>query len=162
MVLPVERMVVSGARAALPWALMLIAGCGVEQYRERLPAPTLEIRMVASDATDAEVLPRMGGPGDEMLPIERAVVVDAEHIRHVRLLDSAEGQRVIVLDLDDVGRARLEEASRGHIGGRMAVVVGGRVIAAPTIRNPLTESEAYIAVPEPVLEPAFDAMGRAP
>lgn len=148
--------------AAIAWALAgtALAGCGVEQYRERLPALDLEIRFVASDGADAEVLPRFSGPADEMLPIERAVVVDADHIRHVRLLDAAEGRRVLVLDLDDVGRARLDEASRAHIGGRLAIVAGGRVIAAPTIRNPLSEGEAYVALPAEDLEGAFRAMTR--
>lgn len=141
--------------------LALIAGCGVEQYRERLPAPDLQIRMVARDGEEAEVLPRASGDATEMLPIARAVIVDADHVRHVRLLDAADGSRVLVLDLDDVARARLEEASRAGIGRRLAIVAGGRVIAAPTIRNALTESEAYVAVPEAALEASFDALGRA-
>jgi preprotein translocase subunit SecD len=139
-----------------------IAGCGVETYRERPPSPDLSIRMVATDGEDAEVLPRFSGPADELLPIVRRPIVEAAHIRHVRLLDSADGTRVIVLDLDDLGRAQLEEASRAHIGGRMAIVAGGRVIAAPTIRNPLTESEAYVAVPPASLEGAFSAMTASP
>ena len=142
-------------------ALTLIAGCGVEQYRQRLPARDLAIRMVADEGADAaEVLPRLSGDAGEMLIVERAVVVDADHIRSVRLLDAADGARVIALDLDDVGRNRLEEASRAHVGGRMAIVAGGRVIAAPTIRNPLTESEAFVQVPPESLEAAFTAVGR--
>ena len=139
-----------------------IAGCGVEQYRERLPAPDLQIRMVAVDGEDAEILPRASGDASEMLPIARAVIVDADHIRHVRLLDAADGSRVLVLDLDDVARARLEEASRAHVGGRLAIVARGRVIAAPTIRNPLTESEAYVAVPAAALESSFAAISADP
>lgn len=138
-----------------------VAGCGVEQYRQRLPAHDLAIRMVAADGADAaEVLPRLSGGTDEMLIVSREVVVDADHIRSVRLLDAADGTRVIVLDLDDAGRARLEEASRAHVGGRMAIVAGRRVIAAPTIRNPLTESEAFVQVPPESLEAAFAAVGR--
>ncbi len=138
--------------------LASIAGCGVESYRQRAPAPDLSIRMVATDGQQAEILPRFFGTDGEMLPIVAASVVSAEHIVHVRLLDAADGDRVLVLDLDDVGRARLEEASRGNIGGRMAVIAGGRVIAAPTIRNPLTDSEAFISVPAENLGGAFDAM----
>ena len=70
----------------------------------------------------------------------------------------ADGSRVLVLDLDDEGRSRLHEASTTHIGRRLAVVVDGRIVAAPTILNPLTEGEAYVTVAEPELERAFDAL----
>lgn len=136
------------------------AGCGVEQFRERAPAQDLELRFVADEGQRAEPLPRLGSSAETALPVETAVVVDARHIRRVRLLDGADGRRVLVLDLDDVGRARLEEASRERAGARLAVVAGGRVIAAPTIRGPLTEGEAYISVPEASLEEAFGAMTR--
>lgn len=143
-------------------ALAMIAGCGVETYRERAPAPDLTIRMVAVDGQEGEVLPRAVGQDVEMLAIARAIVVDSDHIRHVRLLDAADGSRVLVLDLDDIGRDRLREASQANIGGRIAVVAGGRIIAAPTIQNALTENEAYIAVPRASLEEAFTTMTVTP
>lgn len=85
----------------------------------------------------------------------------AEHIRHVRLLHATDGARVWVLDLDDTGRARLAEASLGRVGERLAIVAGGRIVAAPTITNPLTEGEAYIVVPPAALERAFEVMTAA-
>jgi preprotein translocase subunit SecD len=136
----------------------LSAGCGVESYRQRPPAPDLEIRWVATNGEDAEVLPRLSGDTSEMLAVERAVVVGAEEILHVRLLDGADGTRVIVIDLSDAGRARLEEASRDRIGRRLAIVADGRVIAAPTITTALTEGEAYVQVPASALSRAYDAM----
>lgn len=148
-----------------------ISGCGVERYRERLPAPDLQIRMVALDGEDAEILPRASGcalvprsgcAAAATLPIARAVIVDAEHIRHVRLLEAGDGSRVLVLDLDDVARGRLEEASRARVGARLAIVARGRVIAAPTIRTALTESEAYVAVPLDELESSFTLMSAEP
>ncbi|MDQ3030880.1 MAG: hypothetical protein M3Y87_00550 [Myxococcota bacterium] len=146
------------------WLGMIVAlgGClGVETYRERMPAPTLAIRLVAIDPQDAEVLPRLSGDTSELLAIERAEVVGSENIRRVRLLDAAQGVRVLVLEVDEIGRARLEEASRAHIGGRMAVVVDGRVVAAPTILNPLTEREVYVSVAEPDVERAFGAISAS-
>lgn len=137
------------------------SGClGVETYRERGPAPDLEIRLVAREGREPEsVVPRLDPSAGEPLPIERGVVVDATMVRHVRLLDSAHGVRVIVLDLDDVGRSRLREVSAANLGGRLAIVAGGRVIAAPQILNELTENEVYLAIPEPSLERSFDALG---
>lgn len=149
-------------RLALASALLLLMsssaslGCGVETYRERLPVEDLSIRLV-SDRDGAVMVERLG-EGDALSVLPTAIV-SAEHIRHVRLLDSAEGTRILVLDLDDRGRDRLHEASRAHVGERLAIIASGRVVAAPTIRGPLTESEANIAVPLDLLEAAFEAMG---
>lgn len=144
------------AVAAIAW--LLPACLGVETYRERGPAPSLSIRMVAEEGREGEVLPRWSGETSEMLAVERGEVVSAQHIRHVRLLDAADGSRVLVLDLDDTGRARLAEASSLGIGRRLAIVVEGRIVAAPTIRNALTEGEAYVQVPPDDLERAFQVM----
>lgn len=149
-------------RVALASALLLMMstwaslGCGVETYRERLPVDDLSIRLV-SDREGAIMIERLGE--GEALSVLPTAIVSAEHIRHVRLLDSAEGSRILVLDLDDRGRDRLHEASRAHVGERLAIIASGRIIAAPTIRGPLTESEANIAVPLEMLETAFAAMG---
>jgi preprotein translocase subunit SecD len=146
-----------------PLALLCLAipACanafGVEQYREGLPSTDLAIRFVADDAHPAEsTLPRIG-TGEE-IGIASGEVVSAAQIEHVRLLDSAEGQRVIVIVLRDEGRNRLREATTDAAGRRLAIVAGAHVIAAPTIRGPLTESEAYVSVPTDHLESAFASM----
>jgi len=138
-----------------------VAGCaqafGVEHYREGLPASDLAIRFVADDRHAAETtLPRIGT--DEPIAIAAGTVVEAAQIEHVRLLDAAEGNRVIVIVLRDPGRDRLREATTDATDRRIAIVAGGHVIAAPTVRGPLTESEAYVSVPEESLESAFVSM----
>jgi preprotein translocase subunit SecD len=141
------------------WLGLSASACafGVEQYREGLPASDLAIRLVADDAHTAETtLPRIGT--DEPIALAAGTIVSAGQIEHVRLLDAAEGGRVIVIVLRDVGRDRLREATEGAAGRQLAIVAGGRVIAAPTVRGPLTESEAYVAVPADHLESAFTSM----
>lgn len=136
-----------------------IPACGVERYREALPDITLSLRFVAEGAaSDAEVLARWD-EGDS-LAVEHAVVIGPEHVEHVQLLEAAEGPRVIVLDLSDVGRERLREATSARVGARLAIVAGGRIVAAPTIREPLTEGEAYVVVDASHVERAFDALSR--
>ena len=65
-----------------------------------------------------------------------------------------------MLDLSDVGRERLREATSARVGARLAIVAGGRIVAAPTIREPLTEGEAYVVVDASHVERAFDALSR--
>jgi preprotein translocase subunit SecD len=150
---------IAGALAALA-GLAGFAGCGgfgVETYQERPPAASLALRMVAREGREAELLPRWSEPG-EALAVERAAVVAARHIRRVRLLDAADGTRVIVLELDDLGRTRLAEATLDGVGERLAIVVDGRIVAAPTIRTPLTEGETHVAVPPADIDRAFTAL----
>lgn len=141
--------------------LSLLPACatafGVEHYREGLPSADLAIRLVADDAHPAEsTLPRLDT--GESIALAAGTIVSAAQIEHVRLLDAAEGERVIVIVLRDEGRDRLREATTDATGRRLAIVAGAHVIAAPTVRNALTESEAYVAVPRDHLEAAFTSM----
>ncbi len=149
-------------KQALVWAASITVGLtaclGVETYRERSPVRSLAIRMVARDGQAGEPLPRFSTDRGE-IEVTRTVVVDADHIRHVRLLEAADGQRILVLDVDDVGRARLFEASRSNIGGRMAIVVEGRVVAAPIIRDPLIGNEVLVSVAPDEIDRTFAVMG---
>jgi preprotein translocase subunit SecD len=144
----------------LALGLAVVAGCGgfgVEQYREGAAASDLAIRFVADDTHPAETtLPRIGT--EEAIGIAAGTVVSATQIEHVRLLDAADGGHVIVIVMLDAGRDRLREATTDATGRRLAIVAGGHVIAAPTIRNALTENEAYVSVPAEHLEAAFTAM----
>lgn len=140
-------------------ALLLtsVAGCGVETYREGLPAPSIAIRFVADDVTTAEeTLPRWGS--GEAVAVGGPDVIGAEHVDHVQLYETGEGERILVLDLTDVGRTRLREATEGRVGARLAIVVEGQVVATPTLREPLTEGEAYVRVPPEHVEAVFEAM----
>jgi preprotein translocase subunit SecD len=146
-------------RSLLFVALSFVAGCGafgVEHYREALPSSDLAIRFVADDDHPADAtMTRLDGTE---LAIAAGTLVTSDQIEHVRLLDAAEGGQVIVIMLRDAGRDRLREATADAAGRRIAIVAGGHVITAPTIRGPLTESEAYVAVSRPDLERAYEAM----
>jgi preprotein translocase subunit SecD len=147
------------ARIAVLVCLSLIAGCGafgVEHYQEALPSEDLAIRFVADDDHPAEaVLTRLDGTE---IGVATGTLVASDQIEHVRLLEAAEGGRVIVIVLRDAGRDRLREATTDAAGRRIAIVAGDHVIAAPTIRGPLTDSEAYVRVPRRDLRRAYDAM----
>lgn len=161
---PALRTRAFGMLAGRVLALASIGGCGsafgVEHYREGLPSSDLAVRFVADDTHEAETtLPRLGT--EEPIGLSAGTLVRAEQIEHVRLLEAAEGGRVIVLVLRDEGRERLREATADAAGRRLAIVAGGHVIAAPTVRGPLTESEAYVSVPDAQLETAFGSMTLA-
>lgn len=139
----------------------MLAGCGVETYREAPPDPSIAMRFVAEGETPvALTLPRYDT--GEAVPLEGGVLIEAEHVDHIQLYETGEGERVVVIDLNDVGRQRLREATTERVGARLAIIAGERVIAAPTIREALTEGEAYVRVPADRIEEVWDAMGRGP
>jgi preprotein translocase subunit SecD len=138
---------------------VFLAGCGVETYREAPPAPSLSMRFVAEgEAPIALSLPRYDG-GDELIPLEASVLIEASHIDHVQLYETGEGERLVVIDLNDVGRERLREGTTERVGARLAIIAGDHVIAAPVIREPLTEGEAYVRVPVAQIDAVWSAMG---
>lgn len=146
-------------RAELLVLFGVMAGCGVETYREAPPDPSIAMRFVAEgDTPVALTLPRYDT--GELVPLEGGVLIEASHVDHVQLYAQGEGGRVVVIDLTDVGRERLREATTERVGARLAIIAGDRVIAAPVIREALTEGEAYVTIPEARIEEVWDAMGE--
>jgi len=132
-------------------------GLGVEQYVEAAPRGSLELRFVArEDRADAETFPRSFGSGS--VRVEPGAVLRAAHIAHVQLVDTGDGERLLVLQLRDEGRARLREATRGADGRQLAVVADGRVIATPGIRGALDQSEIAVRVERDRVNAAYDAL----
>lgn len=139
--------------------LMTLMGCGVETYRQAPPDPSIAMRFVAEgEEAVALTLPRYDT--GEPVALEEGILIEASHVDHVQLYETGEGERLVVIDLTDVGRERLREASTARVGARLAIIAGDRVIAAPTIREPLTEGEAYVTVPAARIEEVWDALGE--
>jgi SecD/SecF fusion protein len=53
-------------------------------------------------------------------------------------------QPVLILRFTDVGRAKLAGFTQAHIGHAIAIVVDGRVISAPLLREPILDGVAQI------------------
>ncbi len=149
-------------RALAAWCvgvLVVLAGCGVETYRQAPPDPSLSMRFVADgEAPVAMSLPRYDDGA--IVPLEGSTLIEASHVDHVQLYETGDGERLIVIDLNDVGRERLREGTTARVGARLAIIAGDRVIAAPEIREPLTEGEAYVRVPVADVEAVWAALGE--
>ena len=148
---------------ALTWALLAslpaCGGLGVERYDEAPAASSLELRFVAEgDQTVALSLPRLGGAEGEVVALEGGVVLRASHLANVQLVLGAHRQRVILLQLNDAGHERAYEATREGAGRRLAVIADGQVLAMPTLRGPLVETEIAIEVPQPMVSRTYAMM----
>lgn len=122
--------------------LLVTVGCGVGTYRAGQVSGELQVRLVAEDSGE----PVRRWFSDEVMGLEDAVLLDATHVREVHLEERPDGVRHIVLHLTDEGAEALSDATTAHQGRRLAIVVEGRIVAAPTIREPITTGEAHVTV----------------
>ena len=104
---------------------------------------TVEYRLVDADDENAEnlVLTKTG----EQLPVSKDVLLDLTDVEEA----SADGFHVI-LRLNEPGSERLRLATERYQGRRLAVVVDGRVVAAPEIMQPI--HDGIVAIPGLMME----------
>lgn len=135
-------------------AVLFAIGCGVGTYRTAPVTGQMQMRLVAEDG--GEPFPRWST--DQLIGLEDAIFVDATQVREARLENRPDGARHIVLVLNDEGAQQLAIATReANQGRRLAIVVDGQVVAAPTISTPITTGEAHITV-QGDIDQVFDAL----
>ncbi|HUC61180.1 MAG TPA: protein translocase subunit SecD [Alphaproteobacteria bacterium] len=116
----------------------------------------LEFHLVDENATPAQA-EAGGAPGAEVLPLQdrlangptqivvyRSVVVGGD-----RLVDAQptfeQGRPVVNFRFDAVGAKRFGDATRANIGHRLAIVLDGKVISAPVIRDAILGGSGVIS-----------------
>lgn len=114
------------------------------------PAPTtapaaqrVQFRLVAGDDDrDAEVVQLARPEADEIeLRLVRDVVLDGSGIDRAQAdRDMTLGQWTVSVTFTEAGSQRLFEVTRDNIDRRLAMVVDGQIVTAPTIRSPIRGS----------------------
>ncbi|WP_041795226.1 protein translocase subunit SecD [Pararhodospirillum photometricum] len=94
------------------------------------------------------------GPGSQMLPmveggqivIMKKVEVDGSHLTDARPgMDQRTGQWVVNFTFDSQGGRRFAETTTAAVGRPFAIVLDGKVISAPVIREPITGGRGQIS-----------------
>jgi preprotein translocase subunit SecD len=135
---------------------VLCTAC-VGRYRGA-QATHLEVRLVSESEAGTEVRRFFG---EETLRVEDVVLLDATSVREAQLETFADESRHIVLYFDEAGTARLTEITRANSDRRLAFLVDGRVVIAPTIRGEIAGGEAHLTVAEGQdIDAVFDALTR--
>lgn len=139
------------AGAALALALTLTALVGPVQAAE---PPVFTFRIV--DEAASLVNPPAGdevlevacffkGCVPERIVVEKAVVMDSNHFKHVGLHnDLSTGGTAIAFAFDDAGKQAFATITERNIGKRIAIVLDGKVLIAPIIREPIVGGEGQI------------------
>jgi hypothetical protein len=109
----------------------LIVGAGAPASWADKPAHAFQVRAVAAGTGAVKLLPR--------------VLVSADMVRSAYPASDAAGKTVLRIEFNDEGRRRLADYTTTHVGGRVAFVVGGEVLAAPVILDPMTGGKAELS-----------------
>lgn len=114
----------------------------------------LEFRVVAEqqyrDMANAGVLPDGYEEVEFREDEQRTLVLEEESQLTGRFLDNAGVQFTrqgvgVSLDFNDEGADRFAELTRQNIGQRIAIVLDGKVISAPSVDEPITGGQAQIS-----------------
>jgi TonB family protein len=127
---------IGGASRAVVSALPLdLESAGLAQG----PQAQLEIRL-------AEMMPAAGltaatvdGTG-QTIYLETSALVTAADVAQARLLDAGSGRFSVDVTFRDEASQRMSRATAAHVGKPVAILLDGRVVAAPVVRSPIGRS----------------------
>ncbi|MEI7733393.1 MAG: protein kinase [Verrucomicrobiota bacterium] len=98
-------------------------------------APRLQFRLVA-DAGDTEPADTLADPSSkELLRVRKGILLDESAVSNASLTISPDNKASVTVDFNEAGAKRFAEITGANIGKRLAVVLDGKVLAAPTIRS---------------------------
>jgi beta-lactamase regulating signal transducer with metallopeptidase domain len=101
----------------------------------------LRIRLVA-EVGDTGPADEMADPNDpaRKLRVKREVLLDTTGVAAAKLRTSPQGYQIIDLTFTEAGGKRMTEITRANRNKRMAVVIDGKLICAPTIMSEIGRS----------------------
>lgn len=112
----------------------------------------MTFRLVAegasANALDTELLPLTdkGAGRPRTIAVHRQIEVDGANLTDARATqDQRSHEWVVSFTLDRVGMRRFAEVSTNHVGEPFAIVLDGKVISAPVIREPITGGQGQIS-----------------
>ena len=111
----------------------------------------MTFRLVAPEGAQAdaetELLPYAErGRGAERIAVRRHIEVDGANLTKASAgQDSRTGEWVVHFGLDRIGAKRFADVSTRHVGEPFAIVLDGKVISAPVIREPIIGGQGQIS-----------------
>jgi SecD/SecF fusion protein len=141
------------ARQGRDRVLVALPGVSDPDRIKRLLGKTAKMtfRLVApKDArpnADTEVLPYAErGRGAEPIAVQRQIAVDGANLTNANPgTDPRTGEWVVHFELDRIGAKRFADVTTHHVGEPFAIVLDGKVISAPVIREPITGGRGQIS-----------------
>jgi SecD/SecF fusion protein len=140
------------ARQGRDRVLVALPGVSDPDRIKRLLGKTAKMtfRLVApKDArpnADTELLPYAERRGAEPIAVQRQIAVDGANLTNANPgTDPRTGEWVVHFELDRLGAKRFADVTTHHVGEPFAIVLDGKVISAPVIREPITGGRGQIS-----------------
>jgi preprotein translocase subunit SecD len=110
---------------------------------------SLTLHWVVDDPAKAKKTEVVSGraPDTQSYTLDAEAVVTGEMVKDARPIVTAQGEKAIAVTLDKSGTRKLAEATAKGLGHRLAIVLDGEVISAPTVREPIEGGAAEITGP---------------
>jgi SecD/SecF fusion protein len=109
----------------------------------------LSFHMLAPDGTQTArpgvlMLPSIDGL--TRYPIDERVALAGDRLTDARAgFDERTGEPIVSFRLDNLGARRFGEITRANVGRPFAIVLDGKVLSAPVIREPITQGSGQIS-----------------
>ncbi len=81
----------------------------------------------------------------EVLNVQKTVLLDQKALNSAELSTDAMGHPIIDITFTDAGRKQFAKITRDNIGKRLAIIIDGRLCAAPVIRAEISDGKAQIS-----------------
>src|SRR6185436_3497367 len=123
-----------------PIALVLaFACCGMEASAiQSSPRRKIEFRL-AETKTGKGLIEAIIPTSNEKIYLHKAVVLDNNGIAAAQLGSRSSGFCEVELDFTDQGASKMEKATKGHLNRPLAILIDGRVVAAPILRSAIRD-----------------------
>ena len=115
------------------------------------PAAVFQLRLV--DAAPSDQAERMilahktkEVAYDEVLYVQKEALLDQSALRSAKAVNDKQTNRpTITITFTPAGQKAFADVTRQNIGKRLAIVIGGELLTAPTIRSEITDGQAVIS-----------------
>ena len=123
---------------------LLATGCGAGLAAVTQPGTAkIELRLIAKNEADGFKVPTWDGK--LFMFVEKQAPLTDRDVETVRLAKLPTGAPAINLQLDQTASLALEDITLKNVGRRLAILVDGKIVIAPTIKERITGGSMTVA-----------------
>jgi hypothetical protein len=131
------------AVVALAVVSMIAAGVAYQEWARGatplLAAVRFEMRLAEEQPIPGSIAARVAG-SDRLVHLHPEIVVNNDDIAGAEVLQDGPDGFGVAVRLLASGAARMRQATAGHLGRPVAILIDGGVVAAPIVRSPIDDA----------------------
>ncbi len=106
----------------------------------------LTFRFVTTNIEDSFGVEKLEFENDEFITVSKRIILSGENLLDAQpRMNNETNETVVTFTLDRVGAKRFGKATSSGIGKRLAIVLDGKVISAPVIRDTIASGSGQIS-----------------